>query len=132
MPGAKARRCFQAAAPLILWNTTAKPSAPDKPITPIYFRVALGAIGCEAHRVTEEMFLAAAKTLAGMVTEDNLKTGTLYPPLKDIRAVSATIAKAVMAVAVQRRGLAGITYRLRGLKMYDPLTCSLNTSLLQS
>lgn len=84
----------------------------------IFPGMALGAITCEASRITEDMFLAAAKTLAGMITQDNLKAGTLYPPLKDIRTVSANIAKAVMTVAA-RQGLAGIKPP-QEIKMYDP------------
>ncbi len=84
----------------------------------IFPGVGLGAISCEARGITEEMFLAAAKTLAGMVTDENLKAGTLYPPLKDIRAVSANIAKAVMTVAAQQ-GLAGITPP-KEVEMYNP------------
>jgi malate dehydrogenase (oxaloacetate-decarboxylating)(NADP+) len=51
------------------------------------------------------MFMAAAYTLADQVTEDDLRQGSLYPPLKNIRGVSAQIAAAVAAVAY-RRGLA--------------------------
>ena len=49
--------------------------------------------------------MAAAHTLAEQVTEDDLQQGSLYPPLKNIRDVSAHIAAAVAAVAY-RRGLA--------------------------
>ena len=49
--------------------------------------------------------MAAAHTLAERVTEDDLRQGSLYPPLKSIRDVSAHIAAAVAAVAY-RRGLA--------------------------
>ncbi len=90
----------------------------------IFPGVALGAISCDAKRVTEEMFLASAKTLANMVTEDDLKSGTLYPPLKDIRSVSANIAEAVMKVAAQQ-GLSGIKLpkdipSFIAKQMYDP------------
>ena len=51
------------------------------------------------------MFMAAAHTLAEQVTDDDLRQGSLYPPLKNIRDVSARIAAAVAAVAY-RRGLA--------------------------
>jgi malate dehydrogenase (oxaloacetate-decarboxylating)(NADP+) len=47
----------------------------------------------------------AAQTLAAQVTEDDLRQGSLYPPLKNIREVSAHIAAATAAVAY-RRGLA--------------------------
>jgi malate dehydrogenase (oxaloacetate-decarboxylating)(NADP+) len=51
------------------------------------------------------MFLAAANTLAAQVTPADLDQGSLYPPLANIRAVSARIAVAVAEVAYQR-GLA--------------------------
>jgi malate dehydrogenase (oxaloacetate-decarboxylating)(NADP+) len=51
------------------------------------------------------MFFEAARTLAGMVNDDDLKQGRIYPSLKRIREVSAYIAEAVAAVAF-RRGLA--------------------------
>ncbi|HEX5864437.1 MAG TPA: NAD-dependent malic enzyme [Casimicrobiaceae bacterium] len=71
----------------------------------IFPGVGLGVIVSKASRVTNEMFMQAAHTLAELVTEDDLQQGSLYPPLKNIRDVSAHIAAAVAAVAY-RRGLA--------------------------
>jgi len=71
----------------------------------IFPGVGLGVIVSGASRVTSEMFMAAAHKLAEQVTEDDLRQGSLYPPLKNIRDVSAHIAAAVAAVAY-RRGLA--------------------------
>ena len=79
----------------------------------------------ERHRlVTDEMFMAAAHTLAQMVSEADLEQGSLYPALPQIREVSAQIAAAVAAVAYQR-GLADgpAPNDLRALvrsQMYDP------------
>jgi malate dehydrogenase (oxaloacetate-decarboxylating)(NADP+) len=67
--------------------------------------VGLGLIVSEASECTDEMFFEAARTLAGMVNDDDLKQGRIYPSLKRIREVSAYIAEAVAAVAF-RRGLA--------------------------
>jgi malate dehydrogenase (oxaloacetate-decarboxylating)(NADP+) len=67
--------------------------------------IGLGAIACGARRVTEEMFLAAARALAAQVTQADLDQGSLYPPLAEIRDVSAKIAQAVAQVAYQQ-GLA--------------------------
>ena len=62
-------------------------------------------IACASQFVTGEMFLAAARTLAGEVQQADLDQGRIYPPLGRIREVSAKIAVAVVEVA-RRRGLA--------------------------
>ena len=67
--------------------------------------VGLGLIVSEASACTDEMFFVAARTLAGMVNEDDLKQGRIYPSLGRIREVSAHIAEAVAGVAFDR-GLA--------------------------
>lgn len=59
----------------------------------------LGVILSEAKKVTDGMLLAAARTLAKLTTEEDLKNGTLFPPLKNIRKVSAAIAREVIIVA---------------------------------
>jgi len=71
----------------------------------IFPGVGLGAIACAAKRVTEPMFLAAAETLAALVTEADLAQGSLYPALSTVRDVSARIAAAVATVA-WRQGIA--------------------------
>jgi malate dehydrogenase (oxaloacetate-decarboxylating)(NADP+) len=71
----------------------------------IFPGVGLGVIASGSTRVTDEMFMAAAQTLAEQVTEEDLQQGSLYPPLQNIREVSAHIAAATAAVAY-RRGLA--------------------------
>jgi malate dehydrogenase (oxaloacetate-decarboxylating)(NADP+) len=67
--------------------------------------IGLGAIACNTSRISDEMFLAAAHTLADSVTEEDLHAGTIYPPLADIRMVSLAIAVAVAEKAWQQ-GLA--------------------------
>ena len=71
----------------------------------IFPGVGLGAIACGATRITDEMFLAAAATLASQVTPADLDQGSLFPPLANTREVSAKIAVAVAEVAYER-GLA--------------------------
>jgi malate dehydrogenase (oxaloacetate-decarboxylating)(NADP+) len=68
--------------------------------------VGLGAIAAGATRITDVMFMVAARTLADMVTPADLATGSIFPPLERIREISASIATAVVDVAV-RQGLAG-------------------------
>jgi malate dehydrogenase (oxaloacetate-decarboxylating)(NADP+) len=62
-------------------------------------------MACASRFVTDEMFLAAARTLAGQVGESDLEQGRIYPSLQRIREVSAAIALAVVEVA-QKRGIA--------------------------
>ena len=69
--------------------------------------VGLGVIVSGAIRIPDEMFLASAKALAGLVTEDDLALGHVYPALDRIREVSAHIAVAVAQVAYDR-GLATV------------------------
>jgi malate dehydrogenase (oxaloacetate-decarboxylating)(NADP+) len=71
----------------------------------IFPGVGLGATACGSRLVTDEMFMAAAHTLAYLVNEDDIEQGSLYPALPRIREVSAHIAVAVAEVAY-RRGLA--------------------------
>jgi malate dehydrogenase (oxaloacetate-decarboxylating)(NADP+) len=71
----------------------------------IFPGVGLGAMACWARSLPDDMFLAAAKALAGAVTEDDLKQGRVYPPMSKIREASAQIAVAVVKMAYEH-GLA--------------------------
>jgi malate dehydrogenase (oxaloacetate-decarboxylating)(NADP+) len=71
----------------------------------IFPGVGLGAIASGASRITDEMFMSAARALADLVNEADLDQGSLYPALPRIREVSAHIAAEVAKVAYQR-GLA--------------------------
>jgi len=90
----------------------------------IFPGVGLGVIACRALRVTDAMFMAAARELAASVTEADLAQGSLYPPLHSVRDVSARIATAVAEVAY-REGIATIDRpadlgsHVRA-QMYDP------------
>ena len=65
----------------------------------IFPGVGMGALVSEARQVTDSMFLAAAQTLAAMVTKEDLALGRVYPALTKIREVSLEIATAVATVA---------------------------------
>ncbi len=73
----------------------------------IFPGIGLGAVACRLSSITDDMFLSAAKTLANMVTEQDLSHGTMYPRLTEIRKVSLAIAVAVAKKAFQK-GLAQI------------------------
>ncbi|MGB5335060.1 MAG: NAD-dependent malic enzyme [Woeseiaceae bacterium] len=61
----------------------------------IFPGVGLGVIVSRSRIVTDEMFLAAAHSLANQVTEADLERGRVYPALSLIRQVSALIARDV-------------------------------------
>ncbi|HEX7374460.1 MAG TPA: NAD-dependent malic enzyme [Steroidobacteraceae bacterium] len=90
----------------------------------IFPGVGQGVVAVRASRVTDEMFMTAARTLAACTSEADLAQGSLYPPLRGVREVSAKIAAAVAEVAFNR-GLAEIERPadlvefMRG-QMYDP------------
>ncbi|MBI2716428.1 MAG: NAD-dependent malic enzyme [Rhizobiales bacterium] len=90
----------------------------------IFPGVGLGAIVSGTRLVTDEMFMAAAHTLAQLVSEADIKQGSLYPALPRIREVSAQIAVAVAKVAYDRGLAAGVPPNdLLGYvqsQMYDP------------
>jgi malate dehydrogenase (oxaloacetate-decarboxylating) len=54
--------------------------------------VGLGALISEASRVTDSMFLAAARALAEFASQHPAGDGCLYPSVRDLRAVSRLIA----------------------------------------
>ncbi len=68
----------------------------------IFPGVGLGVIASRSRVVTDEMFLAAAYSLANQVSETDLELGRLYPKLPRIRHVSARIAADVAAMAYDR------------------------------
>lgn len=71
----------------------------------IFPGVGLGVIISQSRVVTDEMFLAAARSLASQVADADLAHGRIFPPLSRIRQVSAQIAQDVARIAYER-GLA--------------------------
>ena len=84
--------------------------------------IGLGAVVSRARQIPDAMFLTAARTLAKLVTPQDLERGSLYPPLRDIRRLSLEIALAVATAAYDlklararrprnlRRAIAGFMY----------------------
>jgi len=69
----------------------------------IFPGVGLGVIVSQSRVVTDEMFLAAAHSLANQVTDSDLERGRVYPALSLIRQVSALIARDVAKMAYDNR-----------------------------
>eukprot|EP00300_Choanocystis_sp_HF-7_P012712 c1799_g1_i2.p1 GENE.c1799_g1_i2~~c1799_g1_i2.p1 ORF type:complete len:545 (+),score=124.62 c1799_g1_i2:3-1637(+) len=69
----------------------------------IFPGVGLGAVLCESKQVTDLMFINAAKALAEMVSEEDLKSGKIYPSLKDLRDVSVQVAIATINTAYEQK-----------------------------
>lgn len=63
----------------------------------IFPAMGLAVFAAEAKRVTDEMFIAAARALAELVTEKDFSEGRIYPPIDNILDVSWHIAVKVAA-----------------------------------
>ena len=62
----------------------------------IFPGLGLAAIVAGARHVDDAQFLVAAHTLAGLVSDERLADGALYPPIGELRSVSREIAVAVV------------------------------------
>ena len=86
--------------------------------------VGLGAIVSRARRITPGMLYVAARTLARLVTPEDLAVGRVFPPLERARQTSAAIAEGIAREA-QHQGLAEAPGRedlaaLISEEMFDP------------
>ena len=72
----------------------------------IFPGMGLGILSVSARRVTDAMFMAAAKCLAGLSPALKSKSGRLLPPVSDLRSVSFAVARAVARQAIAD-GVAG-------------------------
>ena len=61
----------------------------------IFPAMGMAVLATEATRVTEEMFIVAAKAVAEQVTQENLSTGLIYPPQSRIFEASLHVAERV-------------------------------------
>jgi malate dehydrogenase (oxaloacetate-decarboxylating)(NADP+) len=73
----------------------------------IFPAMGMAVLATEAKRVTEEMFIIAARAVAEQVTEANLATGLIYPPTSNIFDASLHTA-AKIAEYIFGHGLAGV------------------------
>lgn len=61
----------------------------------IFPAMGMAALATQARRVTQEMFIVAAKAVAEQVTQAHLDTGLIYPPTTDILAASLHTAERI-------------------------------------
>jgi malate dehydrogenase (oxaloacetate-decarboxylating)(NADP+) len=73
----------------------------------IFPAMGMAVFATEATRVTEEMFIVAAKAVAEQVTEENLAAGLIYPPQSQILDASLHVAERV-ATYIFDQGLARV------------------------
>jgi malate dehydrogenase (oxaloacetate-decarboxylating)(NADP+) len=90
----------------------------------IFPGIGLGAVMSKSQRITDEMFMGSAHTLASLTTESDLEQGSLYPALSRVREVSAHIAAGLGKTAHQR-GIASSRepadlFAQANATMYDP------------
>ena len=84
-------------APVVYDGKTLRPAQGNNVY--VFPGIGLGAVACRARTLPDAMFLAAARTLAGLVQQRDLDHGSLYPPLSEIRKISLAIAVAVATKA---------------------------------
>ena len=73
----------------------------------IFPAIGMAVFATEAKRVTEEMFIVAARAVAEQVTEENLSTGLIYPPQSHILNASLHVAER-FAAYIFDQGLARV------------------------
>jgi len=73
----------------------------------IFPAMGMAVFATEASRVTDEMFIVAAKALAAQVTEENLAIGLIYPPQSRILEASLRVAEQI-ATCIFDQGLARV------------------------
>ena len=66
----------------------------------IFPGMGLGILSVNARRVTDTMFMAAARCLAELSPARHTKSGRLLPPVSELRSVSFAVAKAVARQAI--------------------------------
>lgn len=85
--------CGSPFAPVAVGNKTFVPRQGNNSY--VFPGIGFGCIFVRAKTIPNQIFLTAAKTLADLVSESDLANGSLYPPLSQVRELSAHIAVAV-------------------------------------
>lgn len=85
--------CGSPFAPVAVGNKTFVPRQGNNSY--VFPGIGFGCIFVRAKTIPNQIFLMAAKTLANLVSESDLANGSLYPPLSQVRELSAHIAVAV-------------------------------------
>ena len=67
----------------------------------IFPAMGMAVFGTEAARVTDEMFMVAARAVAEQVSEENLASGLIYPPLSQILQTSLHVAEKVATYSIK-------------------------------
>lgn len=88
------------------WQAVRRPVAQANNVF-VFPGLGLGVLVAEARRVGDEMLLAAARTLASLVSDARLGEGAVYPPVSGLGRISRAVAVAVAGEAL-RLGVAGI------------------------
>jgi malate dehydrogenase (oxaloacetate-decarboxylating)(NADP+) len=76
-----------------------------------------------ARRVTDELFLAAARALAAQVTDADLDQGRIFPAVNRMREVAHAVATAVATVAYDQ----GLATKPRPVDMSAATACAMYT-----
>ena len=69
----------------------------------IFPGVGLAIVTCGIRHIPEELFYIAAKTLSEQVTDEDLSSGLVYPPIEKIHEVSRKIAVALAEYAYEHK-----------------------------
>jgi malate dehydrogenase (oxaloacetate-decarboxylating)(NADP+) len=86
----------------------------------IFPGLGMGSVVAKSRHITDGMLLASSKALAGLVTEESLDAGTVYPPIANLLDISVHIALAVAgeAAASGETDVTGLTIESIKESMY--------------
>ena len=85
--------CGSPFAPVAVGNKTFVPRQGNNSY--VFPGIGFGCIFARAKTIPNQVFLTASKALADLVSEGDLANGSLYPPLSEVRSLSAEIAAKV-------------------------------------